>query len=82
MEFEELGFGNRDGFCPHCGEFYGEDQLENLLSLEENTDFQCRKCANWIRGFGDFSFTGDIEYHLIAIKPDTSAGSSDTILNP
>jgi hypothetical protein len=71
MEFEELGFGNRDGFCPHCGEFYGEDKLDKLLSLEENTDFKCRKCEKWIRGFGDFSFTGDIEYFLVAIKPVT-----------
>ena len=71
MEFEELGFGNGDGFCPHCGEFYGEDKLDKISSFEENTDFKCRKCEKWIRGFGDFSFDGDIEYHLVAIKPVT-----------
>jgi hypothetical protein len=71
MEFEELGFSNRDGFCPHCGAFYEEDILDKILSLEENTELKCRKCKNWIRGFGDFSFDGDIEYHLVGIKPVT-----------
>lgn len=69
MEFEELGFGNRDGFCPHCGEFYGEDKLEKILSLDEVTNFRCSKCKKWIKGFGDFSFTDDVEYHLVGIKP-------------
>ena len=69
MEFEELGFGNRDGFCPHCGMFYEEDELEKTFSLEEENRFRCSKCEKWIKCFGDFSFDGDIEYHLVAIKP-------------
>ncbi len=68
MEFEELGYGNKDGFCPHCGEFYEEDELEDMIWFDENTDFQCRKCNKWIRGFCDFSLMGsDIEYFLVAI---------------
>ncbi len=68
--FEELEFVNKDGFCPHCGKFYEEDKLEKLLSLEKNTDFQCKKCEEWIRGFGEFSFIeANIEYYLVAIKP-------------
>ncbi|NOQ46742.1 MAG: hypothetical protein GQ559_08750 [Desulfobulbaceae bacterium] len=69
IEFKELGIGNRDGFCPHCGEFYGVKKLGEILSLEEVTDFRCRKCEKWIRGFGDFSLADDIEYHLIGISP-------------
>ena len=69
MEFEELGFGNRDGFCPHCGMFYEEDELKKILSLEEENKFRCSKCEKWIKCFEDFSFEGDIECHLVAIKP-------------
>ena len=70
MEFEKLGFGNRDGFCPHCGEFYEKHKLEDMLSLEEYTELKCRKCTKWIRGYADFSIDADIDYHLVAIKPE------------
>ena len=71
MEFEEIGFGNRDGFCPYCGGFYREDKLDELLLIEEYTEFEWLNCNKWIRGFAEFAFTGDIEYHLVAVKPVT-----------
>ena len=69
MEFEELGYGNKDGFCPHCGEFYEQNELEEMLYFDKVTDFECRKCKKWIRGFCDFSDMGsDVECHLLAIE--------------
>ena len=47
-EFEELGYGNKDGYCPHCGEFYKENELDEMLSFGEDNDFQCRSCNKWI----------------------------------
>ena len=38
MEFEELGFGNRDAFCPHCGMFYEEDELEKIFRSKKKID--------------------------------------------
>ncbi len=70
MEFEEFGFGNKDGFCPHCGEDYKQRELERLITYGEYTEFECRSCKNWVRGFCEFEFMGpDLEYYLIAIRP-------------
>jgi len=67
-ELDLLGYGNKDGYCPHCGEFYEEKELDEMLSFDEDTDFQCRNCNKWIRGFLMFSVMGsDIEYHLAAL---------------
>jgi len=67
-ELEELGFGNKNGFCPFCGEFYEEEELDDMLCFGENTDFKCRNCKKWIRGFCEFSTMGsDVEYYLVAI---------------
>jgi len=70
MEFEIIGNENKDGLCPHCGHYYEEDKLDEILSFDQDTDFQCDNCSQWIRGFKDFEvFSADVEYFLVDLKP-------------